>query len=265
VDAWGNIYVACDGDRIYVVDQAGSWRGTLDWPADPLNNPTGLVAVGLDLLIADTSNNRIVRFTQSGINTYSYSPAPVTTLAYAPYGLAMDAGGRFYVSSETLNAFGVYDPGFNPLSDWCSNPQLDVVFGIAVDGNGGIYIANTLDGTVFRVRSCFSQPSAPDCLPSYTGSDPPGGGDAFLHPSPVRGPLARVTYRMAGPGEMELRIWNHNGDLAAKVTDRKPAGVQVTPLDLAGFATGVYFYALTFRYDSGAIEKVPTKKFAVVH
>jgi hypothetical protein len=69
---------------------------------------------------------------------------------------------------------------------------------------------------------------------------------------------------MAENGQLDLKIWNTSGELAAEIKDQKPSGVQITFLNLSGFAPGVYFYAATLRYDSGGTEKLKPKKFAVI-
>jgi len=112
------------------------------------------------------------------------------------------------------------------------------------------------------VQGCIVEPTP---TPSYNGSNPPDAGQFFIYPSPARGDHATLSYNMAGSGQIDLKIWNEKAELVAHVTDQKPAGVQVTPFSISGFATGIYFYALTINYDSGRNEQIKPQKFAIIH
>jgi len=101
--------------------------------------------------------------------------------------------------------------------------------------------------------------------PSYQGSIPPGAGQCFIFPSPARGSQASVSYNMGDAGQVDLRIWNEKAELVTHVTDSKPKGTQVTSFSIAGFGSGIYFYALTLNYDSGQMEKIGPQKFAIIH
>ncbi|HTC20623.1 MAG TPA: hypothetical protein VK859_07245, partial [bacterium] len=83
--------------------------------------------------------------------------------------------------------------------------------------------------------------------------------------SPARGSQAALSYNMAGAGNVDLKIWNEKAELVARVTDQKPGGVQVTSFSIAGFASGVYFYALTIQYNSGLVQKIGPQKFVILH
>ena len=120
-----------------------------------------------------------------------------------------------------------------------------------------IYNPNTLHVRNFTATWCGG--------PVYTGSNPPVSGDFFIYPSPARGSQATVSYNMAQSGQVDLRVWNEKAELVTHMTDSKTAGVQVTPLSIAGFGTGVYFYSLTLTYDSGTVEKLGPKKFVILH
>jgi hypothetical protein len=121
------------------------------------------------------------------------------------------------------------------------------------------------DAWMFRQHFQAGLPGCPGPNPpAYTGGNPPGQGTCFIYPSPVRGNQAALSYYMAESGQMDLKIWNENGELALKTRDRKPAGVQVTPFSPSGFTRGVYFYTVTLLYDSGNSERLKPGKFAVL-
>ncbi|HUO57637.1 MAG TPA: hypothetical protein VMV05_05620, partial [bacterium] len=65
VDEWGNVYAVTDSAGIIVWDNNGNQKSPL-FPGG-LGIPSGICAVGLDLYVTDTTNYRIVKFTQSGV------------------------------------------------------------------------------------------------------------------------------------------------------------------------------------------------------
>ena len=105
----------------------------------------------------------------------------------------------------------------------------------------------------------------PTPTPRYPGNNPPGPGDCFIYPSPARGDHATLSYYMAEPGAMKLKVWNEKAELVNLVTDEKPAGIQVTPFSVDGFATGIYLYTVELSYDSGRVEKIGIHKFVILH
>ena len=117
----------------------------------------------------------------------------------------------------------------------------------------------------FTITSTPTVTPTPTVSPTPTLVNPPGPGGFFIFPSPAKGSQATVSYNMAQPGAVDLRVWNEKAELAAHVTDSKPAGVQETSFSISGFATGVYFYFLTLTYSSGQVEKLGPKKFVILH
>ena len=132
------------------------------------------------------------------------------------------------------------------------NPNVYWGFAGATGGN--------YDLQYFRPISCL-----PTATPTFSGANPPGSGEYFIYPAPARGDHATVSYNMAQSGQVELKVWNEKVELVTHVTDSKPAGVQTTPFSIAGFGSGVYFCVLTLSYDSGQVEKLGPKKFAIIH
>jgi sugar lactone lactonase YvrE len=270
LDDLGNIYVTSDTNSIQVFDPSGNQQQVLtgSGPLGPLNFPTGVFMEGLNLYVADTLNNRVVKFVETGINTYLYTMAQEYVLGFPPYGIAMDSNGYFYITCEGLDGYSVFDNNFNQVTTWCIQAQTISAFTIALDQTGAIYVTGLSNPTVAKMASCYTQTTAA-CLPTptpyYQGSNPPASGECFLYPSPVRGNQATLSYRMAGAGKVELKVWNEKAELVASVTDQKQAGVQVTPFNVAGFASGVYFYSVVLTYNSGQVEKLKPRKFAIIH
>jgi DNA-binding beta-propeller fold protein YncE len=269
LDDWGNVYVTSDTDEIFVLKPDGSMAATLTGPVGlgALNVPTGLLMTGLDLYVTDTENQRVVVFTESGANTYSYSMSRAVTLPLNPYCITKDLAGNFYISSEGSDGggYGIYDSQFNPLTAWCSPSWINWAFGIALDETGSIYVAGRYYNTVAKLQACFSQPALPDCQPPpFSGAPAPRQGEGFIYPSPARGDHATVCYYMAEAGQAEIKVWNAWAGLVGSAKDRKPSGVQITPLDISALKPGVYFYDVKLSYDSGRTETIRPRKFAVI-
>ena len=90
------------------------------------------------------------------------------------------------------------------------------------------------------------------------------GADSFF-PSPATGPTANFAYCMALPGTVKVRIYNVVGDLVAKLEDARPAGPQLSQLNTARLAPGVYLYRLEKNYGGGNSTTSDVKKFVVRH
>lgn len=283
LDDWGNLYMTSGGIfPICVMDSAGNPKAIIPDAGSfgSLNAPTGVVMVGLNLFVADSSNNRVVQYAESGVNTYSYTATRAVTLTYPPIGLATDLTGHIYVSIG--NGYAVFDSQFNQLTQWCALSQLSGGFGIALDETGAVYEAANAVTNVLKMQACFPQltftptPSytptvtftpTPSFTPTITltPSPPPAAhGDSYIYPSPARGGRATLSYNMAESGTLDLQLWNQNGERISEITDRKPAGPQATSFSLTGFAPGIYYYLATLNYDSGMSERLKMEKFAVI-
>jgi len=180
VDDWGNVYVA-DDSKIYVFNSNGIAKPSITGSGSlgPLSNPTGLWMAGLNLYVSDTSNNRVVRFVETGVNTYAYAEDKAFTLSLfpgaQPYGIAEDLTGHFYIASG--NGYAVFDENFKELTQWCYLSPLSGAFGIGVDETGAIYVVGSASKTVTKMEACFSQ-----SLPAYHGFNPPDSGECFIYP-----------------------------------------------------------------------------------
>ena len=261
VDSQGSI------DSVYVVNQTNVYRfdgSVTTYSATAtfgtgIDTASGLVKVGNWLYVADTNNARVVKF-----DTTLPNPQAVTVVASpgGPTAVRTDAAGYFYVSEFYSGKLYVYHPDFSTLENTCQLPG--GIWGVVVNGQGQIILTQEPINAVTMIQGCVVQPT-PVPTAGYHGANPPGAGDYFIYPSPVRGSQATVSYNMAEAGKVELKVWNEKAEMVAHVQDQRPAGVQITPFSIAGWGTGVYFYDLTLIYSSGRVERLAPKKFAVIH
>jgi len=112
--------------------------------------------------------------------------------------------------------------------------------------------------------------NAGTCSANYTYVAAPtttGGacGDDFFFPSPATGATAQFAYCMAMSGTARIRVYNAVGDLVAKIVDNKPAGAQLSQLNTARLAPGVYLYRLEKDYGGGNTAVSKVNKFVVKH
>jgi len=259
----GDIYTAVEPFGVRIL------KKSLDYVDDGtfLPGTVGLVYTGIWITTGGqvylSGQGIVLRYSQTG--GYGFT-APITvandTTLVNPFNIVLDSMGRLYVASFGNAYYNVFDTanGYAELHR-CHLPDNSI--GIAVDNStGDVYLTAT--DQIFKARHCWSL-VFPTPTPSYPGTDPPTAGQYFIYPSPARGDHATVCYTMVEVGQMELKIWNKNGELVSHVTDRKTPGTQVTPFSLAGFARGIYFYTVILNYDSGSAERSRIQKFAVFH
>ena len=115
------------------------------------------------------------------------------------------------------------------------------------------------------IRTCLlsllflAQPFAAGAL------DTPAAGTSYAYPLPAhQGTILSIVYNMSGSGTAQIMAFNESGDQVMNFTDIKPAGVEVSQLDLCCLSPGVYLYLVTLQYDSGAKEKLSPAKFVVI-
>jgi sugar lactone lactonase YvrE len=178
VDSSGNVYVADAGNNLIrkitsagvvttVAGKDGSNAGNTDGAgADArFNNPTGLVSDGAGTLyVADTNNQTIRKITSGGtVTTYAgragekgSSDGLATVASFNnPSGLTLDSAGNLYVvdtgnsTIRKITTNGIVStvaglPGSAGSADGTGNAaRLTTPYGVAVDGSGNVYIADS--------------------------------------------------------------------------------------------------------------------------
>jgi sugar lactone lactonase YvrE len=193
VDSKGVVYIAeFVGNRVRRVTADGiittvAGTGVAGFRGDggpavsaQLNNPSGLAVDGADnLYIADHENGRVRKVTADGtINTVAgsgpdgpWADGPATDVALPwPLGLTVDRAGVLYVADLGRHDIGVrvrkiamngmmttfaggLGKGFNGDGGEATDAVLDGASGLAVDGEGALYIGDRLNHRVRKVVS----------------------------------------------------------------------------------------------------------------
>jgi sugar lactone lactonase YvrE len=215
VDANGNLYFSDSSNCVVreivggVVETAAG-NGTCGFAGDggpatsaSLNFPQGMAMDSSgNLYIADLNNSVIRRVDSNGnISTYAGTPditgfpgdgIPATTaLLYAPVAVAVDTTGNLFISDENDNvicrvdaaskiltivagtgAFGYSGDGGLAISAAMAAPD-----GVAVDGSGNIYIADSENSVIREVFSPTNE-TMPNIITTVAGNGTFGfGGD----------------------------------------------------------------------------------------
>lgn len=173
-----------------------------------LNTPAGVAVDSAgDLYIADTFNNEVKIVTPDGnINIFAGTlgqgyksdgvPATSTSL-YTPTGLALDAAGNLYIADSHDNRIrkvskngiiatvaGNGTPGYSGDGGPATKAEIDRPQGIAVDGNGNLFIADydnsvirevTTDGNIHTVAGNYT-------LSGYSGDGGAATSAALNYP-----------------------------------------------------------------------------------
>jgi hypothetical protein len=221
LDAAGNLYICSptmSGIRrvtpsgtITTVAGNGTWGFSGDGgPATSaqLNDPQGLaVDAAGNLYIADESNQRIRRVTQSGTITtvagngtqrFSGDGGPATSAQLSwPYGLAVDAARNLYISgserirrvtpSGTITTVaGNGTQGFSGDGGPATSAQLYASRGVAVDAAGNLYIADHGNQRIRRVtQSGTITTVAGNGTPGFSGDGGPATSAQVWYPQDV--------------------------------------------------------------------------------
>ena len=169
-----------DVERPYIFTFAGTGEGGAGGDGGPateaqLSSPYGLALDGSgNLYVADLSNNRIRRIDAEGVITtiggtgergFGGDGGPATEAQFNfPTGLAVDGSGNLYVADtgntriRRIDAEGVIttiagtgERGFGGDGGPATEAQLSSPFGLAVDGSGNLYVADTNNHRIRRI------------------------------------------------------------------------------------------------------------------
>ena len=249
VDGAGNLYIADSWDqRIRKVDAAGvistvAGDGTDGYGGDggpataaQLNYPNSVAVDGAgNLYIADSGNGRIRKVDSAGVIStvagdgrggYGGDGGPaVAAELYSPKGVALDGAGNLYIATgnriRKVDAAGVITTvagsgmgGFGGDGGPAATAQLNNPAGVALDGDGNLYIADlgndrirrltppamptpsiSAGGVVLATATPLVNRISPNALISVYGQGfaPPG----TLATSPTLNPAGRVAANLA--------------------------------------------------------------------
>ena len=216
VDARGNVFVADSGNHsIRKVSAAGvvsTWAGSAGNPglvngsaaAARFNNPNGLAfdSAG-NLFVGDTNNDAVRRIASDGtVSSFAGS-------LIRPAGLSTDGADNFYVAQVESHVISKITPaavvtllagaaGLNGSADGsASTARFYRPFGVAADGAGNVYIADTGNSLIRRIDAA----AAPAAVSTLAGSvaiggsaDGTGGAARFLGASGVTTDSAGFIY-----------------------------------------------------------------------
>jgi sugar lactone lactonase YvrE len=189
VDAAGNAYFSTDSNCVFKLDAAGALtvvagnsRPGYSGDGGPavsaqLNSPRGVAVDGAgNLYIADHTNHRVRRVTAAGIITtfagtgvqgFSGDGGPATAAQLSePAAVAVDGAGNVYIADSRNNRVRRVAPsgvistvagsgpeGFSGDNGPATSAQLWDPSGVAVDGAGNLYIADSQNNRVRAVAS----------------------------------------------------------------------------------------------------------------
>ena len=186
-DGAGNLYIADENDqRIRKVDAAGviataAGTGERGYGGDggtavraQLDSPSGAAADGAgNLYIIDSGNHRIRKMDAAGVITTAAGPgdagdggtAVQVQLRYPP-GVAADGAGNLYIADSSnhrvrkvdaagviTTAAGTGERGYGGDGGAADQARLDSPSGVAADGAGNLYIADSGNNRVRRVNA----------------------------------------------------------------------------------------------------------------
>ncbi len=213
VDAQGDLFIA-DGERVREVSaatglittvagtgQAGyNGDGILATSAELFNPSSLAVDAAGDLFIADYINQRVREVnastglisTVAGTGTAGYNgdgiPATSAELNYA-FGIALDAAGDLFIADSQNNLVrevsastglistvaGTGTPGYNGDGIAATTAELSFPMGLAVDGMGNLFIADSNNQRIREVTGGVMSTVAGTGAPGYNGDGIPAG------------------------------------------------------------------------------------------
>jgi len=241
------------------------------------------VGNGSELLVADTGNDRVLRYAETSPGSDAYALASVVIppcpgdpspgCVRWPYQLAR-GGGLLHVTD-----IGFRIQAFDAAGNWLYQcvppaPLQYGTLGVGVDSLQSVYVAirGEPGGDVVRKTApCAVLPSpwTPTATPTAPATQVLGGcddGDWAFHtyPNPVRGGVLNVYFEACYAGNTEFQVFNAASDLVLKQSLRGRPGPNRFVVDARKLATGVYYAQVEKPNAVGGRGNSRIAKFAVV-
>jgi endonuclease YncB( thermonuclease family) len=261
LDGFGNVYVAdtnnstirkiTSGGAVTTLAGtagiAGSGDGT--GAAAQFRSPYGVAVDGSgNVYVADTNNSTIRKITPAGVVTTLAGTAGTVGSAdgtgaaarfYLPYGVAVDASGNVYVLDSNNNTIREITSGgaVTTLAGTAGTSgsadgtgaaaRFSVAYGVAVDGSGNIYVADSNNNSSIRIGFLSTPPAVTGVSPS-TG---PTAGGTFVTISGHFIGATAVSFGGAAAASFTLNS-------PTQITATSPAGA-ASPVDITVTNGGV--------------------------
>ncbi|NLX03767.1 MAG: 6-bladed beta-propeller, partial [Phycisphaerae bacterium] len=135
-----------NGTAAYAFDRAWGTQGTGNGQFDL---PDGIaIDAANDVYVADTQNNRIQRFSDTGELRSEWGVEGSDEGEFLqPRGVAVDSAGEIYVADTQNNRIQVFDEEGTFLREWGTAGEAEGEFlrpqGIAIDADDNVYVADT--------------------------------------------------------------------------------------------------------------------------
>lgn len=141
-DSAGNIYTINNMNRAVKYDASGAVLLLYSPPGSgQFSTPTGMALdPSGNLYVADTGNNRIVKFNSGGSPVaFAMTGPPLNS----PIGIATDSVGNVYVVDSGNNRVVKYDPNGNLTLPYIGSGQLNGAYGLHLDVSGNVYVTDS--------------------------------------------------------------------------------------------------------------------------
>ena len=268
VDGAGNVYVADTNNftirKITSAGVATTLAGSAGTPgstdgtggAARFNYPHGVaVDAAGNVYVADTNNFTIRKITSAGVVTTLAGSAGIlgstdgvgsAARFYGPQGVAVDGSGNVFVADTSnhtirkVTAAGVVTtlagiagtPGSSDGSG--SAAQFKFPFGIAVDGAGNLYVADTYNGTIRKLTAAGLVTTLAGSAGSFGSNDGSGNAAKFNYPGGIAVDGAGTVF-VADTSNFTVRKIATDGGVTTLAGDAGSAGSADGPGSTARF------------------------------
>jgi hypothetical protein len=245
-------------------------------------NDVLVVGNGGEFYVADSRNDRVLRYVETSPGSDSYVQAATIVrpcpgdaapgCVLWPFQLAR-SGGLFYVTDIGLRT-QVFDASWRWLYQCAPPAPLSYnTIGVDADASQRVYTAirGGASGDVVRkVAPCalLPSPSTPTPTPPAIPTSIPYGCDDsslpfYAFPNPVRGSTLNLYYEACYGGGAEFQVFNTASDLVLKQTLPGKPGSNRFSIDARRLGTGVYYGQIELPNAVGGRGNAKVTRFAV--